>query len=67
MDLTHGDWGGTWGRVRALFDDLEPVLESQEQDLSNGPKINQIGPSWRLVAVAAVAGRPELQTARVGA
>jgi hypothetical protein len=52
--------------VEALFDDLEPVLDSQERDLSYGPKIKQIGPPWRLVAVAAVAGRPELQTARVG-
>jgi hypothetical protein len=25
----------------ALFDDLEPVLESQERDLSNGLKINK--------------------------
>jgi hypothetical protein len=67
VDLTRGDWGGAWWRVEARFDDLEPVLESQELDLSNGLKMKQIRPPWRLVAVAAVARRPELQTERVGA
>jgi hypothetical protein len=53
--------------VEARFDDLEPVLESEERDLSNGLKMKQIRPLWRLVAVAAVARRPELQMERVGA
>jgi hypothetical protein len=67
VDLTRGDWSSAWWRVEARFDDLEPVLESQERDLSNGQKIKQIRPPWRLVAVAAVARQPELQTERVGA
>ena len=51
----------------ARNDDLDPVLESAELELTSGGRTKVNGPPWRGGGVAAVAERLRLQVAREGA